>query len=82
MPSKPIASPPLQPKKVHGTTRDDEPVDDYENAIRSKQQEEERSQRASDAGNIAAARRANAPGGPHERHIGNTGSRNRSSTGH
>ncbi|KAF7133707.1 hypothetical protein CNMCM5793_005005 [Aspergillus hiratsukae] len=82
MPSKPVASPPLQPKKVHGTTRDDEPIDDYENAIRSKQQEEQDSHQASDTGNIAAARRVDAPGGPHERHIGNTGSRNRSTSGH
>ncbi|KAG2007910.1 hypothetical protein GB937_008101 [Aspergillus fischeri] len=82
MPSKPTASPPLQPKKVHGVTRDDEPVDDYENAILSKQQEEEGSHHASDTANIAAARRVDASGGPHERHIGNTGSRNRSTTGH
>jgi hypothetical protein len=41
MPSKPIGDHPLQPKKVHGVTRDDEPIDDYENAIRAKRQEEE-----------------------------------------
>jgi hypothetical protein len=37
---------------------------------------------ASDEGNVAAARRVDAPGGPHEPHMGNTGSRNRSTSGH
>ncbi|RHZ62023.1 uncharacterized protein CDV56_108395 [Aspergillus thermomutatus] len=76
MPSKPIADPPLQPKKVHGVTRDDEPIDDYENAIHSKQQEEE----GSDRGNIAASHL-----GSSTRHKGSRtrshGSRNRSTTG-
>ncbi|RHZ51684.1 hypothetical protein CDV55_101105 [Aspergillus turcosus] len=76
MPSKPIADPPLAPKKVHGVTRDDEPIDDYENAIRSRQQEEE----PSDRGN-------NAPShyGTSTRHKGartrSHGSENRSTTG-
>ncbi|KAF7156315.1 hypothetical protein CNMCM5623_009708 [Aspergillus felis] len=76
MPSKPLADPPLQPKKVHGVTRDDEPIDDYENAIRSKQQEEEPSDRGNDAPSHL---------GTSTRHKGartrSRGSRNRSTTG-
>jgi hypothetical protein len=81
MPSKPVASP-LQPKKMHCTTRDDEPIDDYGNAIHSKQQEKKGLHQASDKGNVSAACRVgDAPGGPHEKHIGNMGSRNRSTSG-
>ncbi|GIK07194.1 hypothetical protein Aspvir_002850 [Aspergillus viridinutans] len=78
MPSKPIADPPLQPKKVHGVTRDDEPepIDDYENAIRSKQQEEEPSVRGNDApSHLGTSTRHK---GPRTR---SQGSRNRSTTG-
>lgn len=82
MPSKPVTSPPLQPKKDHGVVRDDEPIDDYENTVRSKEQQEAESDSPTNPPNVAAARRVNAPMAPHETHKGNTGSRNRSKTGH
>ncbi|GKZ19010.1 hypothetical protein AbraIFM66951_010271 [Aspergillus brasiliensis] len=90
MPSKPVASPPPQPKKVHGAVRDDLPVDDYENAWEEEQEEEEEQQQegsgiAFNAPNVAAARRMNtgtAPNPAEGRHKGTTGSVNRSKTGH
>ncbi|GCB26848.1 hypothetical protein AAWM_09733 [Aspergillus awamori] len=91
MPSKPIASPPLQPKKVHGAVRDDLPIDDYENAWAQQEEEEDEEQKersgniAYNAPNVAAARRMNtgtAPNPAEGTHKGTTGSVNRSKTGH
>ncbi|PYI36490.1 hypothetical protein BP00DRAFT_331829 [Aspergillus indologenus CBS 114.80] len=88
MPSKPINSPPLQPKKVDGFVRDDAPIDDYENAWKAREENENESEQqqqlAFGAPNVAAARRMNNERVLHaERdHYGTTGSKNRSTTGH
>ncbi|BCR95529.1 uncharacterized protein AKAW2_20469A [Aspergillus luchuensis] len=91
MPSKPVASPPPQPKKVHGAVRDDDlPIDDYENAWHEQQEEEEEEYReqndiAFKAPNVAAARRMNtgtAPNPVEGTRKGTTGSVNRSKTTH
>ncbi|PYH41412.1 uncharacterized protein BP01DRAFT_360387 [Aspergillus saccharolyticus JOP 1030-1] len=84
MPSKPINSPPLHPKKVDGFVRDDAPVDDYENTWKSQEEEEDEEQLPFNAPNIAAARRMNnerVQAGERD-HYGTTGSKNRSTTGH
>ncbi|PWY95538.1 hypothetical protein BO94DRAFT_129222 [Aspergillus sclerotioniger CBS 115572] len=90
MPSKPISSPPLQPKKVHGSVRDDAPIDDYENAWTPDddelhQQHLENDDIAFKAPNVAAARRMNtgtAPNPSEGGREGTTGSVNRSKTRH
>ncbi|OJJ61823.1 hypothetical protein ASPSYDRAFT_54789 [Aspergillus sydowii CBS 593.65] len=60
MPKGPISSPPLQPKKAQGVVDDDAPIDDYENAVHER--ENENAHILADEPNIAAARRANKPG--------------------
>ncbi|KAI9375265.1 hypothetical protein BJX61DRAFT_540040 [Aspergillus egyptiacus] len=85
MPKGPINSPPLHPKKVHGVVDDDAPLDDYEDAVHEREQQEHENQhhRLADEPNIAAARRANRPPVPNAKegkhpHTGATGSKNRS----
>ncbi|RAL09830.1 uncharacterized protein BO97DRAFT_407378 [Aspergillus homomorphus CBS 101889] len=87
MPSKPINSPPQQPKKAHGHALDDAPIDDYEDENAWNLQDEDDAQKDQserlpfDAPNVAAARRMNHPQVERD-HYGTSGSKNRSKTGH
>ncbi|KAL3459077.1 hypothetical protein BJX64DRAFT_291619 [Aspergillus heterothallicus] len=80
MPTGPMSSPPLKPKKVHGVVDDNVPLDDYEDAVHERETED--IHRLADKPNVAAARRANKQTVPNSseagRHKGTTGSRNRS----
>ncbi|KAL3474144.1 hypothetical protein BJX99DRAFT_260702 [Aspergillus californicus] len=81
MPKGPI-SPPLQPKTAHGVVDDDAPIDDYEDAVHEREQQD--IYRLADEPNVAAARRANKPpvantsDSEKHPHTGKTGSMNRS----
>lgn len=83
MPSQPIASPAIQPKKVFGGVRDDEPIDDYETATHARQRQEYMYQSPPPhPPNRAAARRmsVHAPHPSEGGHDGTTGAKNRSTT--
>lgn len=85
MPSKPIEPEPPKPPKAFGRVLDeDAPVDDYENVVRAREEEEAQANRPPTPPNRAAARRQ----GEHLKNLsskgkkGTTGSVNRSTHGH
>lgn len=84
MRSKPIQSPPPQPKKAYGRVLDDDaPVDDYENAVRARDEEERQRNRGPSPPNRSAARHgmSHAPH-PTKGRKGTTGSKYRSRSRH